>query len=131
MAFVVPVVGEIEFLKRIVGLSTSGNIQLCLYVNDYVPDEGTTIVNLTDCTATGYARITLTTTSWTTSQVSGQSTASYAEQTFTITDSATVYGYYLLDASNNLLLVERFGTSAFVLPAGGGQIAITPTISLE
>ena len=131
MAFVVPVVGEIEFLKRIVGLSTNGNIKLCLYQNDYVPDETTTIVNLTECTATGYGQITLTSSSWTTAQVSGQSTASYPEQTFTITASATIFGYYLLDAANNLLLVERFGTSAFVLPAGGGQIAITPTISLE
>jgi hypothetical protein len=131
MAFVVPVVGEIEFLKRIVGLTASGNMQLCLFQNDYVPDESTTIASLTECVATGYARITLTTTSWTTAQVSGQSTASYPEQTFTITTSATVFGYYLLDASNNLLLAERFGTSAFILPAGGGQIAITPTISLE
>lgn len=132
MAFVVPTASEAVILRRILGLNVNGNLTLRLFTNEgYEPDEDTVLSDLTECSAAGYAAITLSSGSWSIASVGGQTTAQYPEQTFTITEAATIQGYFLLDASNNLILVEAFTSAPFVLPGAGGQIAITPTISLE
>jgi hypothetical protein len=132
MAFVVPTVSESVILRRILGLNTNGNLSLRLFTNEgYEPDEDTVLADLTECSTAGYAAITLSSGSWTITTVSGQTTAQYPEQVFTMTAAATIQGYFILDASSNLILVEAFTSAPFVLPGAGGQIAITPTISLE
>jgi hypothetical protein len=71
--------------------------------------------------------------SWTTTQVAGTTTAVYSEQTFTFTTAVTVYGYYVttIGGSPELLWLERFSGAPFILPSGGGQIAISARISLD
>jgi hypothetical protein len=123
--------GEILLLQYIVGMTVAGNPVLHLYSNDHTPTDYTVKANLTECSAAGYVPITLLSSNWTTTQVGGVTTAVYSEQTFTFSGSAIAYGYYITDTSDKLLWLEKFGTSAFEIPSGGGSISITSKLSLS
>lgn len=146
MALTVPfVAGEYLMLQYILGLasvnntftasSTNGPV-LHLYANDPAIGQTTVLSQLTECTSSGYAPITLVSTSWTTTQVSNITTGVYSQQTFTFNTNAVAFGYYVTDATTantnrgNLLWVERFSGAPFSIPDGGGTIAITSKITL-
>lgn len=142
MSLLVPDIGEILMLQYLVNmLSTDGSAGpsggerlLRLFTNNLTPSESTTLGTVTEAAgATGYAPITLVGASWTTTQVAGTTTAVYSEQTFSFTTAVTVYGYYVttIGGSPALLWLERFSGAPFILPSGGGQIAISPRISLD
>ena len=132
MALVAPNTSEILLLKYIVGLTASGHPVLHLFSNNIEPSDNTVIGNLTEVTtSTGYASVTLTSSSWTVSQSGGVTTANYSEQTFNFARSATAYGYYVTDTSGNLLWLERFSGAAFQIPDGGGTISITSKLTLS
>ena len=102
-----------------------------MYQNDIALSQGTTIGNFVELTASGYLPVTLSGGSWSFSALGPQSTASYTEQAFTLTTSATAYGYYVTTTSNNLLWAERFTNAPFVLPGSGGQIQIALNINIS
>lgn len=132
MALVVPDLrGEILLLQYIVGLVDAGNPVLHLYGNDVTPSDSTVIGDLTQCTSAGYAAITLVSSNWTTTQTAGVTTAVYSEKTFSFTTDATAYGYYITDTSGNLLWLERFSGSPFLIPDGGGSVSITTKLTLS
>ena len=135
MALVVPDVSEIVLLQYIVNITSAGDPVLHLYSNDLTPAEATpgpgTSGGPTQSTAAGYAAITLTGSNWTTTLASGVSTAVYPGVTFSFTTGASPYGYYVTDTSDNMLWIERFSGAPFTLPSGGGDIAITPKITLD
>ena len=142
MSLLVPDVGEILMLQYLVNMiSTDGTAApdngewlLRLFTNNLTPVEGTTLSTVTEAAgSTGYAPVTLVGSSWTTTQSVGVTTAVYSEQTFTFTTAVTVYGYYVttIYGSPALLWLERFSGAPFILPSGGGQIAISPRISLD
>lgn len=135
MSLVVPNVSEIRLLQYIVAITAAGNPVLHLYSNDLTPGESTpgpgTGGGPTESTAAGYAAITLTSSGWTTVQASGVTTAQTSGVTFSFTTGAAPYGYYVTDTSNNMLWIERFSGAPFTLPASGGDIAITPKITLD
>jgi len=141
MALVVPDVAEILMLQYLVNmLATDGSAGpagggrvLRLYTNNPTVDDSITTAILTEAVgATGYAPVTLAGSSWTTTQTNGTTTAVYSEQTFTFTTAVTVYGYYVTSQTGgNLLWVEKFSGAPFQLPAGGGEIAITPKVTLD
>lgn len=112
---------------------SGGHRCLKLYANDLTPDETTSLGNITETTIAGYAQITLVGTSWTTTHVTGVSTAVYSEQTFTFTTGASIYGYYVttIEVSPRLLWVQRFDGAPYVLPNTGGQIGVAPRISCD
>ena len=132
MPLVAPDEGEILLLQYIVNMTAATDPVLHLYNNtDLTVDEAVTIGDITEASATGYAAITLTGGSWTTTQSVGVTTAEYSEQTFAFTTGASLYGYYVTDTSNNLLWLEEFSGAPFTLPSGGGTIAITSNITLD
>jgi hypothetical protein len=131
MALVVPNVGEVKLLSYMLNVIAPPNTVLRLFSNNYTPDANATTASVTEVAASGYAAVTLTSATWTVATSSGVATASYPEITFTFSTSATVYGYYVTDTSSNLLWLERFTAAPFQLPASGGQILITSTISLN
>lgn len=133
MALVVPDnKGEILLLQYIVGMVNADNPVLHLYANDVTPSDSTVIGDLTEVAgATGYAPITLLSNQWTTTQGGGITTAVYSEQTFAFTTDATSYGYYVTNASNQLLWLERFNGAPFDIPDGGGTISITNKLTLN
>ena len=105
---------------------------LHLYNHDYPPTEADTASDYTEPTEDNYAAITLTGASWTVSTSGGGvTTASYSEQTFTFVTNVDIYGYFVTNTSGSLLWAEEFTGSPFQLPDQGGQIAISPRISLE
>ena len=136
MALVVPNTAEVAMLNRLVGAASSGAQVMKLYKSGPAnPDDDTTLAVLTECTASGYAPITLTTAGWTASTaVGGTTTATYSpDVVYTFSTSETVFGYYVVDLTSptpNLLWVEAFSGGPFVLPSAGGQIQITPTVNL-
>jgi hypothetical protein len=132
MALVVPNEAEITLLQYLVNMVAPDDPVLRLYTNNLVPDETTTLGMFTEATgATGYTAITLTGSSWTTTSVGGTTTALYSEQTFTFSTNANIYGYYVTSSSGALLWCETFSGSPFVLPDGGGTIAISARIQLS
>jgi len=132
MALVVPNQGEVEMLARILNKNTPYDVELRLFVNDITPDENTVIGDLTESTGDGYSPQTLSGANWTIStDGSGVTTAEYPQVTFTYTGAeANVYGYYV--TSNGVLLwAERFSDGPYTIPSGGGEIKVTPKITLD
>ena len=127
MALVVPNVGEAKLLKYMLNNEAALNEVLHLYSNDPSLSQSSVIGDFSEVSAAGYGAVTLSGGTWTFSTA----TASYPEQTFTFTTSATAYGYYVTTTSNDLLWAERFTNAPFSLPGSGGQISITLNITLS
>lgn len=133
MSIVCPNAGELLLLRYIVNYTrddTDHNV-LHIYDNDVTPGESSTRSTFTEATAAGYAAITLVGTLWTFTQDAGVTTAVFSEQPFTFTTGVTAYGYYVTDTSDSLLWAEKFDGDGFAIPATGGDITITPKLTLE
>jgi phage baseplate assembly protein gpV len=113
MAFLVPNVGEQEMLKRVLNGATPDNVKLNLYSNNKTPGEADVIGDYT--LITDPAAITLTGSSFDYTTAVG--TASYAQQTFTFTGAATVYGYVITNAAGTLLLASELFSDGELLAA--------------
>lgn len=109
------------------------NTVLHLFVNNITPAEGTTLggTPVTECTTPGYTPITLVPASWTTTQALGITTGVFSEQIFTLSTGVSAYGYYITNTANSLLWIERFTGAPFTLPAGGGQLGVSPRITCD
>jgi hypothetical protein len=135
MALVVPDICEQTILSLLLGVTTNpGNQVLKLFKSSTtVPNESTVLSEFVEANQAGYSDKTLTGTSWTISTATGTTTATYSEQTFTFTEAAAIYGYYIVtsEPTPRLLWAERFTSAPFTLPTSGGTIAITPKIGAE
>lgn len=132
MALVIPNASEVKLLNNLLNISAPTNTILHLYSNNLTPSSTTVIGDVTEVASGGYAAITLTSSSWSVATSGGGvTTASYAEQTFNITTSATIYGYYVTNLAGDLLWLERFTAAPFQLPGSGGQVLITTQLSLN
>lgn len=139
MSLVVPNTGNVLMLKYILNVigqgaalpPSDGNRVLRLFNNNLNPTKNTVIGDVTQASETGYSAITLLGSSWSVASLSGINSASYSEQSFTFTTEATIFGYYVTTVDGSLLWLERFSTAPYVLPAGGGEIAITPRVNLD
>jgi hypothetical protein len=132
MALVIPDISEVVLLNNMLNIATPTNTVLHLYSNNLTPSSTTVIGDVTEVASGGYASVTLTSSSWTVAtSVGGITTATYSEQTFNITTSSTIYGYYITNVAGDLLWLERFTAAPFQLPGSGGQILVTSTISLN
>jgi len=132
MALLVPNVGEEEMLKRIIGDVSGGDVTLHLYGDNITPTETDTVSSYTELTGgNGYSKKVLDGT-WT---ISGDPTgASYPEYEFSFNSGTgeTVYGYFVTDSTDTVLLwAERFSDAPYTIPTGGGSIFITPKIQLD
>jgi hypothetical protein len=132
MAFAAPDVGEILLLRYMLNNLSPDNARLHLFTNAITPGESDTLSSYTEATTPGYASISLLGPTWTFSTVSGTTTATYPIQTFTMSTSAVIRGYYITNnASSNLIMAESFDSGAINLPTTGGQVQIDPAIGLE
>lgn len=124
----VPNIGEGQVLRKLLNQA----LTLKLYSNDVTPAEGDIAALYTEVAGGGYASKSLAYADWVFTE-DDPSDATYPIQIFTFTGPTNapgvVYGYYIVDSSDNLIGVERF--PALVLPftpAGGSIIRITPVI---
>lgn len=128
MAAVVPYVGEVLMLRYIVNNGTPDNLRLHLYSNNVVPAKSDVLGTYSEVTTPGYTNVSLNGSLWTTSTISGTTTAVYPTQSFTFSTNVVVYGLYVTNnASSQLLWAERFEPLPFSIPSTGGQIQIDPT----
>lgn len=142
MAFVVSNSGEKLLLDAAVGKVAAGNMKLKLFKNDVTPSHESTPATFTEADFTGYAAITLTTTSWnagvagtgTGTALANKASIDYAQQTFTMGvpgTTNTVYGYFITDnAGTTLYGAERFAASQS-MALSGDSIKITPKFTLS
>ena len=132
MSLLVPNVGEVELLSRLLNKSATGDVILRLFTNDKTPAETDVVGDYTEASATGYAAKTLTGSSWTVASDGGGTTeGSYAQQSFDFTAAVTCYGYYVTNAAGAILLwAERFSDGPYTIPSGGGSVRVTPKIQL-
>ena len=127
MPFTVPNTAETVLANHLCGKVAAGVLKLHLFKNDAVIDEDAVIGDLTELTEAGYGAITLTAASWTVAD----GVASFAQQTFTMTEAVDVYGAYITDnAGTGLVAVVKFADAPHSLPAGGGSVLVTPSISV-
>lgn len=136
MALVVPNVGELELLNRLLqggNYANDGNYVLKLFKNNYTPTTVSTLGDFTEADFTNYVSVTLSQTMWGTASTNGNDKAesSYSQQSWTCGSTGnTVYGYYVEGAvSGQLLWAEKFG-SAKVL-TNGDILNLVPVITLS
>lgn len=127
MALLVPNVGEKEMLERI--LNGADDLVLHLFQVDHTPVEADVATSYTEVNTGGYAAISLTS-PWT---IAGDPTeGGYPQVSFDFTGAATVYGYYVTNGDNSILLwAEKFSDGPYNIPSGGGSVKITPKIQLD
>jgi hypothetical protein len=124
--------GESLSLQYLINKATTTyNLILKLYQNNHTPVYADTVSAYTEATFTGYSAITLTGASWTMSG-SDPTTASYAQQSFTSSanqSAQTIYGYYLIRATQLDLIAAELFASAIIIQYNGDTINITPTLT--
>lgn len=127
MSLIVPAVGQILALQKILNLSLS----LKLYSNDYTPVNGSTAGNFTEVAGGGYSAKTLAYGNWT--MTSGNpSYASCVHQDFIFTGTTdapgVIYGYYIVSGST-VYWAERFDAPySPITPVASTFLRITPRI---
>jgi hypothetical protein len=109
-------------------LANMGDLTLKLFTNDLTISATSVVGDFTEATFVGYSAKTLTAASWgDAATTSGVATAAYATQTFTAGGSETIRGWWIQDASANLIAAKKNATSK----SSGTGITVTPTYSLE
>lgn len=133
MTLLVPTLGENRLCENALGKNTPEDVILKLFVNNVTLADGDTPSTFTEMSTHGYAAKTLTRTSWTVAQSSGVGEGVYAEQVWTFSAAApvTVYGYYVVGATSNILLWEEKFNTGRLVQNSGDQIKITPKFTLE
>lgn len=112
-AILVPNVGEVVTLNRMLGRVALADMSLELFKSTNTPAEGDVLGTYTKCDFTGYVAKTLTRTSWgAPATVSGTTSSVYAAQVWTCGATGnTVYGALYIDADlTTLIASDLFAT---------------------
>jgi hypothetical protein len=113
MALVVPKVGELELLNKMLisQLATDENYILKLYNNDITPDKNSVASIFNEAVFTGYTSKILLRSNWSSPIIiSDKAISSYPQQNWTCgVTGDTIYGYFVVGANSGILLwAERF-----------------------
>lgn len=131
MALKVPNVGELELLDEIL---REDDFELHLYKNDYTPVDDSELADFTEADFEGYASEALT--NWVAAVTDANGRAFTHADSLTFTKgtggvSNTVYGYYVVNASNSeLVWAERF-LAGIVMDTDGKTFTILPIFTLR
>ena len=125
------ILGELMVNKT----TTSQDLVLRLFKNNYVPVDASTEANFTEADFTGYAAVTLTGASWTVTP-NAPTLCTYAQQTFTCTvapgSPMPIYGYYLTQfTSGKLMWAEVFTGGPYTITYVGDLIKVTPNLNIK
>jgi hypothetical protein len=113
----------------------SGNdLTLRLFTNNIIPSPDDTSASYVEVTGGNYTAITLTRGSWTINPALDPREADYTMRTFTfngaLTGNPSIYGYYITDADDNLIIAER-ATALFTPSNDGDSYEVTPKIQMS
>lgn len=134
MTLLVPNTGEEIALEYLTGkVTTVRDLIYKLFATNVTPAETDTAGSYTEAAGGGYADKTLTGANWTITP-GAPTEAAYAQQTWTftgtLTTNPTVYGYYVVRATDaDLVLAEAF--TSFTPANNGDQILLTPKITAD
>lgn len=115
-------------------IAAKSPMKLRLYSNNRTPVVGDVLADYTQVSGGGYSEINLSAANWTVTAGSPSVALYSALQEFSfstfISPPGTIYGYYIVDSDNVLILAERFpeGSVPFA-PVDGSIIRIRPRIS--
>lgn len=129
MAIVFPNSGRTLSASYTVGkVTTTGNLILKLYSNDYTPNSDSDSNTFTEVTTgNGYTSKTLTGSTWSIAD----GVATYPQQTWTFTGAVgNVYGYYVTTSSGTVVFAERFSSGPFNIASNGDVIRVTISFSI-
>lgn len=120
-------------LKLILNNSAGQDLKLKLYTNNYTPIGSSVAGDFTIAAGGGYADKTLSGASWTfTDDGVDDGKATYADQTWTftgtLTGSATVYGWIIVQATSGLILAAEKLSSSFLPATNGDNLTLSPAI---
>jgi hypothetical protein len=109
---------------------------LGLYQNPVVLHKGFDPTLLIEATFSGYARVNLDSTLWTSPPVidsNGNATITYPELTFTkagATANAAIWGFFYMDDTGTLFLfAQEFAAAPYPMVADGDLLRLTPSYS--
>ena len=136
MSAVFPQEGQVASINRLLGVSgaLSQTWSLRLYSNDRTPAKTDVYANYTQVTGGGYGAHDIVMADFTVTP-GNPSQALYDDfVNFSFsgaTDSpGTIYGYYIVDATNNILIcAERFTVAPFT-PSAGSLVRVRPIVKL-
>lgn len=131
---VMPDEGEAVALAAMLGKTVAATpLTLRLFSNNHTPAHGDTNASYTEVTGGGYAAFALTGASWTVTPGS-PSTAAYAAHSFAFTGATTapgtIYGYYITDANNKVIVAQLLDSPPFTPVTNGDAVVVTPQITL-
>ena len=137
MALILTDAGAQQILKKYFkNQSPAGgnNLTLKLFTNDITVSDATVAADLIEATGGGYVSATMATTDGTISLVNGIAQVAYPQSQFVftgaLTGNPTIFGYYIVDADNALIFVER-APAGYTPMSNGDMYAITPIIQLS
>ncbi len=138
MALLVPDVGEVAMLNSILSKADAvlDPLLLKLFSNNRTPLIGDDAGDYNEVSGGGYADVELDSADWLVSEGT-PSVAVYSDFVnfpFTGVPSApsTVYGYYIVDSNNVLLIVERFPDDDVPFePVNGSLIKVKPRLTMK
>lgn len=130
--------GIADQLEYILKRSIAGVLpwQLIYWTNDIVPTAATVLADLTEATFSGYTRLTLDRSMWTTPTVHdgcAHSTWGTEAQVWYVTGgpTETLYGYAYIDfTAGKIRFVQRFDEVDIQPIKIGGKVTILPTYTL-
>lgn len=121
-------------LRQVVNKSPPGsaNVTLRLFTNNFSPAHNDAIGSYNQCTDGSYSGIVLTGSTWTLNSITNGKSVSYAGQTFNFAGANSLYGWYMTDAGNTIVIAAGnfAGTLPIAIPSGGGTYTVTPTLPL-
>jgi hypothetical protein len=138
-AGVLPDEGITAQLDTILRRTVSGlsNWWLILFVNDYTPDDTTTLADLTEATFGGYTRVELTRPDWSAAVIDHPGCAKSVWGTDAIVwlvtsgPTETIYGFAYVDfTTNKVQLAQRFDPGDIAPVVVGGRVAMVPAYTL-
>jgi hypothetical protein len=115
-----------EIFKDFLTGATPPALYLRLYSNNYTPTLADVPSDYTESVAAGYAAIALSGGSWTITDTSGVLVCTYPSQTFTLTGSGTIYGYYVTDSGKTKVYWAGLAAGGpFSFSSSGGVLLVS------
>jgi hypothetical protein len=132
MALIVPNTAELFILGYVLNKQVPEDIDIRLYVNDYIPTEADTVSNFIEAVGGGYSKIDLVPSSWSVTP-GNPSVAQHTQVSWTFTGSVgPIYGYYITRRiSNDLVWAERFTNGPYNIQSNNDQIRVTPRLTAD
>jgi hypothetical protein len=118
-------------LNYLLGITGAFPLELNLYVNVYTVTYATLITDVTRIDLSLASPVSLVPSSWVLVSTIGLATATYSPILFTFPAYSgplvTVYGYYIRNTADNVLIAGETAVTGYPIALTGGQLLLTPT----